>query len=90
MFHIHSEQSFFDKKTVIRSVILLVLTLSIAVAVISNFEIGVIGQISCLSIPFLFQVIISLFVRNKASWMLGAIAATMLSLIIFVITIYFR
>lgn len=87
MIHTHSTNGF-DKRTVLYSGLLLLLTIGIAVVAIANSEFSAIGQMICLSVPFLIHVIVSIFVRNKASWMLGATAATIIGLIIFLTVVW--
>ncbi len=89
MFHSHSGQIGFNKKTIICSSVLLVITLGLAVLSIILFEFSKIGQVYCLLVPFLIHIVISIFIKQKASWMLGATAATIISLLLFVVCVVF-
>lgn len=89
MFHSHTGQFGFNKKTIICSGVLLVITLGLAVLSIILFEFSKIEQVYCLLVPFLIHIVISIFSKQKVSWMLGATVATIISLLIFVLFVIF-
>jgi len=76
-----------DKKTVIKSALLLFLTLGTIFTIDLTIHIKSSSRIFFYLAPFLLQLIISLFVKKKESWMMGAIGSGLLSLILFVVGI---
>lgn len=78
LFHFQSKMNF---RIVIKSAVLLFITLGIAgiLSLLSDTSFN--WKIIMISFPFFVHVVISIFVKEKESWLLGAIVSTLIAMV---------
>lgn len=81
----HFDTPALDRKIIIRSALILLSLLAVTVAIDRIASFGQTIRLFMYLIPFIFHVLISIFVKNKASWLIGAIGCTIISMVLLVV-----
>lgn len=87
-FHFHSAPTF-HRKTIIKSAVILQSLIVIAVFIDLFSEMKQMFQIIVYIFPFFLHIIFSFFVKQKESWLFGAIGCTLFSMIAATLSILF-